>query len=332
MSRERARSARRRARRGAGGGLDAPPARSTTRRARRRAERHVVAWFLLSVLFAAAFVAAFVAWPSDYVAPGEPGHVIFLLHTPVLGLTFGLAVAALGIGLTVHLKHFVPDEVAVQRWETGPSDDVDRAHRGRPAAAGGRRDRPGRPGFARRALLARDRRARRDRRCAGASAPSSATPGEAATGGAVGDAAGAPCGARPSTCASRSRRAAEIGRVRPGDMAPGAMMTVFPFRESERGRRGAAADGRGGHRRARDADPVPTRRPTCPAAARELRLRRLRRVLQDLHPSGLPGRALQRRDGNQPLPVPPVRVRHDRSARRWCSARPCDRCRSCRSR
>ena len=203
-------------------------------RARRKAERRVAACFLLSALFAAAFVAVFVAWPGDYVAPGGPGHVIFLLHTPMLGLTFGLAVAMLGIGLTVHLKRFVPDEVAVQRWELGPSEDVERRTAAARLSQAGSETGLAGLGFARRALLL-------------------------ATGG-LGVAAGvlalgtfvlnpwkkrdqAPLWVTPwrpiggETVYLRQPLAAdgEILRVRPEDMAPGAMMTVYPFRESERG-------------------------------------------------------------------------------------------------
>ena len=208
-----------------------PPEYNTP--ARRRAQRHVVAWFVLSVLFAGAFVAAFVAWPNRYVAPGEPGHLMFLLHTPVLGVTFGLAVLTLGIGLTVHLKHFVPDEVAVQKWETGPSDELDRrtaAARLRQAGVesglAGRR-------VARRVLLA-------------AVGAFGAIAGVLAVGTFVrnpwrgGDMAALWItgwrSLQGETVYLRQALAAtgEIVRVRPADMAPGAAMTVFPFRESDR--------------------------------------------------------------------------------------------------
>ena len=187
------------------------------------------------MLAAAAFVAAFVAWPGAYVAPGEPGHVVYLLHTPVLGLTFGLAVAALGIGLTVHLKRFVPDEVAVQPWETGPSEDVERRTAAARLSQAGAETGLARLGFARRALLL-------------------ATAGLGAAAGVLGLGTFVinpwrkggqsalwvtPWKPVGDETVYLRRSLAEGGgaveRVRPEDMASGAMMTVYPFRESERG-------------------------------------------------------------------------------------------------
>ncbi len=203
-------------------------------RARQRAQRHVVAWLALSVLFAAAFVAAFVAWPGDYVPPGSPGHVRYLLHTPVLGLTFGLAVVSLGIGVTVHLKRFVPDEVAVQRWELGPSDDLQRRTAAARLRQAGAETGLAELGLARRGLLA-------------AAGAVGVIAGVLAIGTFVrnpwkgGDRAAlwvtpwAPTGTEPVYLRQSMAATGDVVRVRPEDMAPGAMMTVYPYRESERG-------------------------------------------------------------------------------------------------
>jgi ubiquinol-cytochrome c reductase iron-sulfur subunit len=203
-------------------------------RRRRRAERLVTSWFALSVLFAVGFVVAFVAWPHDYVAPGEPGHLRYLLFTPVLGSTFGFAVLTLGIGVTTYMKRFFPDEVAVQQREGGPSDPLDRATAAARLEEAGAETGLGHHGLARRALLA-------------AVAASGAIAGVLAIGTFVrnpwkgGDNAalwvtgwrsldGETVYLRQATGVS-----GEIVRVRPEDMAPAAMMTVFPFRESDRG-------------------------------------------------------------------------------------------------
>ena len=57
----------------------------------------------------------------------------------------------------------------------------------------------------------------------------------------------------------------------------------------------------------------------------------LRRVLEDLHPRRLPGRALPGRRAHADLPVPPVDLRRPRPARRRPSAPPRAAARSCRS-
>ncbi len=95
-------------------------------RAEKRAERFVAGWFIVSALSAIAFVVAFVAWPSQYVPPDDPGHLLYSLYTPVVGGTFGLSVLALGIGIIGYVKNFFPIEVSVQQRHDGPSDEVAR--------------------------------------------------------------------------------------------------------------------------------------------------------------------------------------------------------------
>jgi quinol---cytochrome c reductase iron-sulfur subunit len=203
-------------------------------RARRRAQRHVAAWFALSALFAAAFVAAWVVWPGDYVAPGQPGHVLYLLQTPVLGLTFGLAVVALGVGVTMHVKRFVPDEIAVQRWELGPSDRLNRRTAAARLSQAGADTGLAELGLARRALLV-------------ALGAVGVTAGVLALGtfvrnpwkGRAQAALWVTPWARTGGETVYLRRAlavtGDVERVRPEDMDPGGLLTVYPFRESERG-------------------------------------------------------------------------------------------------
>ena len=81
-------------------------------------------------------------------APAGPAaHALYLLYTPVIGLTFGLAVLALGIGVIAYVKKFFPDEVSVQQRHDGASAEVARRTRGRPARRG-RRGHLDRPAFA----------------------------------------------------------------------------------------------------------------------------------------------------------------------------------------
>lgn len=95
-------------------------------RAEKRAERGVAAWFAVCGLSALAAAAIFIFWPWEYHPPGSSEHLLYLLYTPMLGLTIGLCVLALGVGVIAYAKRFLPAEVAVQERHDGPSDEVDR--------------------------------------------------------------------------------------------------------------------------------------------------------------------------------------------------------------
>jgi ubiquinol-cytochrome c reductase iron-sulfur subunit len=95
-------------------------------RAEKRAERAVARWFLLSAIAALVFVVSFLFWPFHYVAPDQPGHLMYSLYTPVIGASFGLAVLLLGVGVIAYVKKFFPDEVAVQQRHDGRSGELER--------------------------------------------------------------------------------------------------------------------------------------------------------------------------------------------------------------
>ncbi|GAB3381835.1 cytochrome bc1 complex Rieske iron-sulfur subunit [Amycolatopsis echigonensis] len=121
-------------------------------RAERRAQRRVAFWFALSALAGLAFVVV-MAWPKwwEYKDPSDPsGHATYSLYTPALGVTLGLAVLSLGIGVILYTKKFVPHEVAVQQRSDGPSAEVDRATILAHLADAGTRN-----GIARRSLIKR---------------------------------------------------------------------------------------------------------------------------------------------------------------------------------
>lgn len=96
-------------------------------RAEKRAERQVAFWFAFAGIAGLAFVVAFIWWPSKYVAPSEEGHLMYLLYTPVIGLTLGLAILGLGVGVLAYTRRFVPHEVAVQERHDGGSMELDKA-------------------------------------------------------------------------------------------------------------------------------------------------------------------------------------------------------------
>jgi ubiquinol-cytochrome c reductase iron-sulfur subunit len=95
-------------------------------RAEKRAERRVATWFAVSGLSGLAFLAAYLFWPYRYVAPNQPGHTVYALYTPIIGVTFGLAVLALGMGTIAYVRKFFPDEVAVQQRHVGRSGELER--------------------------------------------------------------------------------------------------------------------------------------------------------------------------------------------------------------
>jgi quinol---cytochrome c reductase iron-sulfur subunit len=204
-------------------------------RAEKRAERAVAFWFAVAGLASLAFVVAFIWWPAKYVAPGEAGYFLYSLYTPVLGVTLGLAILAVGIGVLLYVRKFVPHEVAVQDRHDGGSNELDKktilaqfAHAGHATS------------FARRSMIKRSL---------------------AFGGGALGLALTvAPLGAflRNPHAQSANRDGllhtgwqhttkgekvflrrdtgdpSEVVLVRPDDMDAGAMETVFPYRESEK--------------------------------------------------------------------------------------------------
>ncbi len=95
-------------------------------RAEKRAERTVAFWFILSGLSAAAFIGVYLFWPWQHKAKGESGEFLYSLYTPLIGLTMGLAILALGIGAVHFTKKFIPEELSIQDRHDGPSDEVDR--------------------------------------------------------------------------------------------------------------------------------------------------------------------------------------------------------------
>ncbi|MGE0296807.1 cytochrome bc1 complex Rieske iron-sulfur subunit [Pseudonocardia sp.] len=203
-------------------------------RAEKRAERAVATWFVLSALSGLAFLLAFLFWPYEYVAPFDEGYGTFILYTPIIGVTFGFAVLALGIGVVAYVRKFFPDEVSIQQRHDGPSDEV-----------------------ARRTILAQLQKAGSDTTIARRSViKRSALAAAGVFGLGLTVAAVAPLVRNPWKERAQAplwvtgwgstdgetvylRRdtgiVGEVSLIRPEDMASGAIETVFPFKESERG-------------------------------------------------------------------------------------------------
>jgi ubiquinol-cytochrome c reductase iron-sulfur subunit len=203
-------------------------------KAEKRAERGVALWFVLSALSALGFIVAFIAWPHEYVAPGEPGYGWYSSYTPAVGFLFGFAVLALGIGVIAYVKKFFPDEVSVQQRHDGRSPEVDRKTIIAQLADAGKTTDIGR-----RKLIIRSAGAAGGifgiGILIGALGPLIRNPWKGGD-----DAALWVTGWRPENGETVYMRRdtgilGEISRVRPEDMEPGSMETVFPYRESERG-------------------------------------------------------------------------------------------------
>lgn len=203
-------------------------------RAEKRAERSVALWFGISAIAGLAFIGAFLFWPHEYVAPDAPGHAAYSLYTPVIGFTFGLAVLALGIAVIQYVKKLFPAEVSVQQRHDGISDEVDRRTVMAQLAAAGKDTTIGR-----RKLI---------QRSAGAAAgifglglgiaaigPLVRNPWKGGDDAALWHTAWRHEGNETVYLRTDTGVLTEIARVRPEDMEPGSMQTVFPFRESERG-------------------------------------------------------------------------------------------------
>ncbi len=205
-------------------------------RAEKRAERVVAFWFILAAIGAIAFIAVYGWWPWTYQNIGH--QFLYNLYTPLIGLTLGITVLGLGIGVLTYVKKFVPHEVAVQERHDGPSSELDRQ-----TVLAELSDAGVRSTIARRSLI---------KRSAGAAA------GLMGLGLVIFPVGGFIKNPWSSALAPQDtlrftgwyeadgpnkekvfiRRdtgvPTEVALVRPGDMDAGGLQTVFPFRESER--------------------------------------------------------------------------------------------------
>jgi ubiquinol-cytochrome c reductase iron-sulfur subunit len=90
-------------------------------RAERRVVRTIALLFMITGFASTVFVVAYIWWPWEY----KSGNTQDKLFTPILGLTLGVALLALGVGIIAWAKKLLPEEVAVQERHLGasPSDE-----------------------------------------------------------------------------------------------------------------------------------------------------------------------------------------------------------------
>jgi len=91
-------------------------------KAERRVVRNIALLFLLSGLAGLAFLVAYIWWPWRY----ELGNTINDYYTPVLGITLGISLFALGFAILAWAKKLLPHEVSIQERHDEPSSDDDR--------------------------------------------------------------------------------------------------------------------------------------------------------------------------------------------------------------
>jgi ubiquinol-cytochrome c reductase iron-sulfur subunit len=143
-------------------------------------------------------------------------------------------VLALGIGVIAYVKKFFPDEVSVQQRHDGPSDDVARRTVLAQLAAAGRDT-----NIARRKLITRTAGLATGVFGLGlglaAIAPLVRDPWKGRDQADLWVTGWAPTDGEEVFLRYDTGHPDEVALVRPEDQEPGSMMTVFPFRESERG-------------------------------------------------------------------------------------------------
>jgi ubiquinol-cytochrome c reductase iron-sulfur subunit len=103
----------------------------TGSRQERRMVRIVAGMFLLSGLLAVVFVVAYIWWPfTNFPSVTgweyQPGNTWMKGYTPILGLTLGLAIGLLGLGILTWTKKLLPHEIAIQERHDGGSDPAER--------------------------------------------------------------------------------------------------------------------------------------------------------------------------------------------------------------
>ncbi len=254
----------------------------------KRAVKQVGTLFTLAGLFGFLFVVAYVGsgWflPDWHWEVDESGWSAFF--TPVLGLLMGLSLIFVGVGFVLFTKKLLPHETAVQAKHDG--SHFDRVTTGGALTTWGHRS-----GLARRKLITRSLLF-----MGGGLGLMLIMP----LGGLIKNPnKGNPLGQTSWRDGVRLLRD-DGSPIRPGDQEPGSLETVFPAVE-------------GGNRQPDAATMLIRLRPEQvedlqpQARPGGLRLRRLRGVLQDLHPRRLPGLAVRAGDQPDPVPLPPVAVR-----------------------
>jgi ubiquinol-cytochrome c reductase iron-sulfur subunit len=91
-------------------------------KAERRAERGVALCFIITFLATVAFTVIYIVAPWNYSLTDNS----YTLFTPLLGATMAIALAGVGVGAVLWAKWLMPEEEAIQDRHDGRSPEVDR--------------------------------------------------------------------------------------------------------------------------------------------------------------------------------------------------------------
>ncbi|WP_229073819.1 ubiquinol-cytochrome c reductase iron-sulfur subunit [Actinoplanes sp. DH11] len=91
-------------------------------KAEKRVVRNISLLFAIAGLLTLAFLVFYIIWPWQF----ELGHTMSDYYTPILGITLGLGLLALGFGILAWAKKLLPHELSIQQRHGDPSSDEDR--------------------------------------------------------------------------------------------------------------------------------------------------------------------------------------------------------------
>jgi ubiquinol-cytochrome c reductase iron-sulfur subunit len=91
-------------------------------KAEKRIERAIALLFVIAGLMALAFLVIYIVWDWKF----ELGTTASDLYTPLLGLTLGISLLALGFAILTWAKKLLPHEVSIQDRHIAPSSNEDR--------------------------------------------------------------------------------------------------------------------------------------------------------------------------------------------------------------
>ena len=94
----------------------------TNSKAEKRVVRNIAFLFLLSGAAATVFLVFYIVWPWEF----ELGHARSDYFTPILGISFGVSLLALGFAILAWAKKLLPHEVSIQDRHNTPSSDDER--------------------------------------------------------------------------------------------------------------------------------------------------------------------------------------------------------------
>lgn len=91
-------------------------------KAEKRVVRNIALLFVLAGILTLAFLVFYIVWPWRF----ELGHTLSDYYTPILGITLGLGLLALGLGILAWAKKLLPHELSIQQRHNDPTPDDER--------------------------------------------------------------------------------------------------------------------------------------------------------------------------------------------------------------